>query len=199
MELMEAIQSRRAVRKFRHQEVPKEVIEHLLESSRWAPVVDAFRQWEFIVVTGEMRDKMADLLTQNTVILRDLFAMLDPDSEKKALEYYKNLGDAPTLLFVSIPQVPEESRWEYSFANITAITEFMLIWLLAHNEGLGACGITVPPFIGEQIKKELGIEGREIICGLSLGYPNEEPVAKSHPRVNVTYVGTPADEERRLA
>lgn len=187
MELVEAIKTRRATRKFKHQEVPKEVLERIFEDSRWAPVVAMFRQWEFVVVSGEKRDKIADLLTQNTVILRDLFAMLDPDSEKKALEYYRNLGDAPALLFAVIPKVPDDKRWEYSFANITTITEFMLIWLLAHNEGLGACGITVPPYIGEQIAAELGIENKEIICGLSLGYPNENPDIKPHPRVNVTY------------
>lgn len=187
VELSEGIKTRRAIRRFKHQEVPKETIEAILENSRWNPVVAAFRGWDFVVATGKKRDKVADLLTQNTVILRDLFAMLDPDSEKKALDYYKNLGDAPTLLFVTVPKMPDEQRWEYAFAIITGVTEFMQVWLLAHNEGLGACGITVPPYIGEQIAKELGIEDREIICGLSLGYPDETPTAKEHPRVKVTY------------
>ena len=188
MELLEAIKTRRAVRNFQDREVPKETIEGILENSRWNPVVAAFRGWELVVVTGEKRDQVADLLTQNTVILRDLFAMLDPDSERKALEYYKNLGDAPTLLFVTIPKIPDDQRWEYSFAIITGVTEFMQIWLLAHDEGLGACGISVPPYIGEQIMGKLGIEGREIVCGLSLGYPDEQPKAAAHPRVNVRYV-----------
>ncbi|MHB8842034.1 MAG: nitroreductase family protein [Candidatus Aquicultor sp.] len=189
MELLEGIKTRRAIRKFKKQEVPKEVIERLLEDSRWAPVVAAFKGWDFVIVKGEMRDRLADLLTQNTVILRDLFAMMDPDSEKKALEYYRNLGDAPTLMFVTIPELPEEQRWEYSFQVLTATTEFMQVWLLAHREGLGACGITVPPYIGKQIQEELGLEGREIIYGMSLGYPDEQPEAKPHPRVNATYVG----------
>jgi len=189
VELLEGIKSRRAIRKFKKQEVPKETIERIFEDSRWAPVVAAFRGWDFVIVRGEMRDRLADLLTQNTVILRDLFAMMDPDSEKKALEYYKNLGDAPTLMFVTIPELPEEQRWEYSFQILTATTEFIQIWLLAHREGLGACGITVPPYIGRQIQEELGLGGREVIYGLSLGYPDEEPIAKPHPRVNATYIG----------
>jgi nitroreductase len=168
--------------------VPREALERIFENSRWAPVVAAFRSWEFVIASGDARDRVADLLTQNTVILRDLFAMMDPDSEKKALEYYENLGDAPNLVFVTIPKIPNESRWEYSFANIAAMSEVMLIMLLAGTEGLGACGITVPPYIGEQIQKEFGIEDREIICGISLGYPNEEPSAKPHPRVGTTYI-----------
>jgi len=187
MELGQAIKTRRAIRKFKRQEVSKETVESILEDSRWNPVVAAFRGWELVVATGKTRDKLADLLTQNTVILRDLFAMLDSDSENKALEYYKNLGDAPTLIFVTVPKFAENHRWEYAFSIITGVTEFMQIWLLAHDQELGACGITVPPYIGDQIAKELGIEDREIICGLSLGYPDEQPAAKPHPRVKVTY------------
>jgi len=188
MEFLEAIRTRRAIRKFKDKPVPKETIERLFEDSRWAPVVAAFRQWEFVIVTGDMRDRMADLLTQNTVILRDLFAMLDSDSEKRALEYYRNLGDAPALIFVTIPEIPDDNRWEHAFAILTATTEFTELWLLAHNEGLGACGITVPPYIGEQIKEELGLDGREVVYGMSLGYPDEKPEPKPHPRVKVTYI-----------
>ncbi|MHB8842484.1 MAG: nitroreductase family protein [Candidatus Aquicultor sp.] len=74
-------------------------------------------------------------------------------------------------------------------AAIYPITELMLIWLLAHNAGLAACGIVVPPYVGQQICEELGIEGRDIIVGISLGYPDEQPVAEEHPRAKATYYG----------
>ncbi len=187
MELIEAVKTRRAVRKFKHDAIPRELIESIFEDSRWAPILSLNRKHEFVVVTGEARDRVADLLTQNTVILADLFAMLDPDHRKKALEYYRNLGDAPALLFVTIPKFPDDQQYAHKMATVFPTTELTLFWLLAHSKGLAACGIVVPPYIEKQVAEELGIKNREIICGMSLGYPDEQPHAEAHPRVNVTY------------
>lgn len=189
MELIEAIKTRRAVRKFKNKEVPKEIIEQILEDSRWAPILNLNRRHEFAIVTGETRDRVADLLTQNTAILADLFALLDDDHRQKALKYYENLGDAPAFLFITIPKIPEGQDYARRMATIYPITELTLIWLLAHNLGLAACGIVVPPYVGQQINEELGIENREIICGISLGYPDEQPKVGDHPRVKATYFG----------
>ncbi len=188
MELVRAIETRRAIRKYKKQDVEPEKIDRILERSKWCPVALPFKQWEFAVVTGELRNRVADLLTSNTVILRDVFSSCGPEAEARALDFYKNLGDAPVLLFLTLPEMAESSRFEYASLVASAMTEYLLFWLLAHDEGLAACGITVPPYIGEEIKKALGIEGRDIFCGLSLGYADESPEAGPHPKTPVTYL-----------
>ena len=51
MELLEAIRTRRAIRKFKPESVPPELIEKMLEAARWAPSSVNSQPWEFIVIT----------------------------------------------------------------------------------------------------------------------------------------------------
>ena len=52
MELLEAIRTRRAIRRFKKEPVPPELIEKLLEAARWAPSAMNSQPWEFIIVTN---------------------------------------------------------------------------------------------------------------------------------------------------
>ena len=62
MELLEAIRTRRSIRRFKKEPVPPELIEKMLEAARWAPSSVNSQPWEFIVVTeAALRRKIADL------------------------------------------------------------------------------------------------------------------------------------------
>ena len=54
---MEAIRSRRAIRRFKKEPVPPELIEKMLEAARWAPSSVNSQPWEFIVVTDPDKEK----------------------------------------------------------------------------------------------------------------------------------------------
>ncbi len=61
MELMEAIQTRRSIRKFTDKPVPKEMIETILKAAMLAPSAGNQQPWHFIVVTDrEKLDKVPD-------------------------------------------------------------------------------------------------------------------------------------------
>ena len=50
MEVLEAIKTRRSVRRFKSVEVPGEILERVLEAARWAPSWANTQCWRFIVV-----------------------------------------------------------------------------------------------------------------------------------------------------
>ena len=51
VEVLEAIRTRRSIRRFKSEPVPPELIEKMLEAARWAPSSADSEPWEFIVVT----------------------------------------------------------------------------------------------------------------------------------------------------
>ena len=53
MELMEAIKTRRSIRKFTDEPVPMEKIEKILEAAMWAPSGQNLQPWYFVVLTKE--------------------------------------------------------------------------------------------------------------------------------------------------
>lgn len=56
---------RRSVRKFKADEVSREVLSRILEAGRWAPSGANLQPWKFIVITSaKVKGKIADVCTQ---------------------------------------------------------------------------------------------------------------------------------------
>lgn len=186
MELADGLKKRRVIRHYTDKAVEKEKIEKIFELARWSPVADFFKIWKFIVLTGEKRDKITSLISKNTSFLRDLLMQIDETSRQKALNFYPDLGNAPVLILVVIPAI--ESQWDRRYLILAAGTEIQNFLLAAFDEGLGACGVTIAPWVEEKIKEELGLKDCEVLCGLTLGYPAEEPAATPHKKADVDYL-----------
>ncbi len=58
MELLEAIKSRKSIRAYKPDPVPKKVLTELLEVARWAPSGTNTQPWEFFVLTGKVLDDL---------------------------------------------------------------------------------------------------------------------------------------------
>jgi len=52
LELLNIIKSRRSVRRFKDEKIPKERLMKILEAGIWAPSGSNIQPWEFILVTG---------------------------------------------------------------------------------------------------------------------------------------------------
>ncbi|SOB58510.1 putative NADH dehydrogenase/NAD(P)H nitroreductase [Pseudodesulfovibrio profundus] len=62
MELMQAIHTRRSIRKYTDEPVPDEMIKEILDAAMMAPSAGNAQPWQFVVVTERERlDAMADL------------------------------------------------------------------------------------------------------------------------------------------
>ena len=148
MELLEAIRTRRAIRRYTHEPVPPELIEKLLEAARWAPSSVNCQPWEFIVIT-------------------------DPETKKRMSRAFvigPFLNEAPLAIVVAVDRLKSTCPVQ------DGTTAAYAIWLAAHNLGLGACWVN-PTISKFGIKRILGIPfNKKLVSVLAIGYPAESPV-----------------------
>jgi nitroreductase len=64
MDVIEAIRTRRSIRVFKPDPVPKKVLQELLDISRWAPSGGNVQPWYFEVLAGEVLAKVTARLVQ---------------------------------------------------------------------------------------------------------------------------------------
>ncbi|MCM8810257.1 MAG: nitroreductase family protein, partial [Candidatus Omnitrophica bacterium] len=62
MEFLKILKERRSIRKYQEKEVPKDIIEEIINCARFAPTAINIQPWEFIVITDKkMKEKIADI------------------------------------------------------------------------------------------------------------------------------------------
>jgi len=64
MDIIEAIRTRRSIRAFKPDPVPKKVLRELLDVSRWAPSGGNVQSWHFAVLGGKLLDEVRNRLEQ---------------------------------------------------------------------------------------------------------------------------------------
>ena len=154
MDAMEAIFSRRSIRKYTEQPIGDEVIEQLIKAGMAAPSAHNEQPWHFIVI----RDRS----------LLDEIPNIHP--------YAQMLKEAPAAVAVCAdPALEKNKGLGYWILDCSAATENIL--LAAHALGLGACwlGFHPRPERKEALRKLLKLpEHIEPFCVIALGYPAEQ-------------------------
>lgn len=152
MDAIEALKSRRSIRRYKPDPVPKEVLLDIIDCARLAPTAMGEQPWEFVVVTRED-------------IREDLAAVAD---------YGKFIADAPVCIAVFTRPVTY-----YLEDGCAAV---MNIITAAQAHGLGTCWVAGDrkPYARE-VTRVLGAPpSMKLIALISLGYPAENP--KRHKR-----------------
>lgn len=147
MEVLEAIKTRRSIRRYRPDPVPDSLIATVLEAGRWAPSAGNSQPWSFTVFSdAEVKSKVT-----------------------RCFLYGWFLDEAPVGIAVSVD--PRASSCPLQDGSL-AVQNMMLA---AHALGLGTCWIN-PGLNDDGAKELLGIPRQHrLICVLSLGYPAETP------------------------
>ena len=161
MDIFQAINDRRSIRKYKDIPVEWEKIGQVLDAARLAPSWKNMQCWRFLVLTAA--DKKDAVLS----------AFPDDNPGKKAI------AQAPVVIVVCADPAESgrENGVEYYIAD-TAIA-FEHICLAAHGLGLGTC--CMGWYDEAVIKGELGIpDGIRVLGVTPLGYPDQEP--KQRPR-----------------
>ena len=130
MEIIEAIQTRCSVNKLLTNQPKRSDIRAMLDAAVRAPIHRMTEPWRFVVIAGESRDELGDVLTQ-------ILQSTDPDATKDELarERAKPLR-APVLIGVSCLKGRNEVETHENIAGTAAGIQNML--LAAHSLGLGA-------------------------------------------------------------
>ena len=151
MTVMEVIQSRRSVRRYKTEQVDRAVVLELLQAARLAPSWGNTQSWRFIVVT--------DLETR-TLLAGDRAWMLE----------------APVIVAVCSDTVNCGRKGDLQYFLFDAGIGLAQFMLAAAERGLGTCCIGW--FDEEKVNKALGCpEGIRCVALTPVGVPFETPMS----------------------
>ena len=174
MDVFEAIHNRHSIKKVKQDAVPRELIEKILDAAVQAPNHYKVRPWRFVVLTGEARHRLGDVMSSS---LRDRHPEFPREAFDKA---HDTPLQAPVVIAVGVDK-PSEAKVSQieNIAAVAAAVENLL--LAAHALGLGAKWRTGEWAEDVKVKEFLGFEADQHIIGfIYVGYP--EFVAELPPR-----------------
>ncbi len=188
MDTCEAIRTRRSTRAFLPQPVPREVIERVLEVSRWAPSGRNRQPWQVTVAAGTARDALvARILERARERHVEIGAMQAESPEVQAhwqrlREMFERAAEAMGISlweflmagsygFYGAPVVIAISSVSSGHAGAEVAPFITTLLLAAHDQGLGTCWLGMPLAYPDIIREELGIPEEHKLAGvLALGY-----------------------------
>lgn len=210
MNVWEAIDARRSYRVFKQDPVSKDLIKRILIAGGQAPSSCNMQPWEFVVVSGQERDDLSQmvlnsflsekkgyditgkksffpphLMERRKQFFADVFKKLFKHKEspmKFVMEGTLRFYNAPILILAFIDR---DIAKRFLF-DIGACVQNMV--LAAQSEGLGTHLIGLIMKYQDAVKKKLEIpEGKEMVVGICLGYPDmDDPINDFKPgRVNL--------------
>ncbi|MFQ5836590.1 MAG: nitroreductase family protein [Candidatus Bathyarchaeia archaeon] len=151
MDVLEAIRTRRSIRKFRPKPIPDEKLKMILEAGRLAPSAGNRQPWFFVVVK--------DLERKRTLA--------------KAAGYQMFIADAGVII-VALGDPEASPRW-FRQDPMIAVEHIVLA---ATALGYGTCWIGA--FDEEEVKRILKIpEELKVIVLLPIGFPDEAPTPRA--------------------
>ncbi len=194
MDVKQAIESRRSIRRFKPDALPRETIEMILDAARLAPSGKNNQPWQFVVVQGDEREAMSEALQEG------LKARKDEGVPTGSAEYtFRIMKDAPAIVFVFNSKNP--GPWEektlmdqiQSIVNIQSIGGAIQSMLLRAQElGVGSLWICDTFAAYPELTGWLGWSGL-LVAAVVLGYADEAPAKRPRQPLKelVEWRGTP--------
>jgi len=169
MDAVEAILTRRSIRKYTDENIPEGLVTELLEAAMAAPSAGNQQPWQFVTIDDRR--------------VLDAIPEFHP--------YSQMLTEAPLAILVCIDEEIEKMAKGYAVQDCAAATENIL--LAAHGKGLGAVWLGVHPVAErvEAVRKLLGLPDHVMPFALiSIGHPAEEkPPAERYDASRVHHNG----------
>ncbi|NNE29473.1 MAG: nitroreductase [Saprospiraceae bacterium] len=172
-QINDLIENRRAIfpKQFTEEPIASEVLTQLLENANWAPTHRRTEPWRFVVVRGEARARMGD-------ILADLYLKNTPTekySERKHLKKASNPRRSAAIIAICMKRHEELlPEWEEIAATACAVQN---LWLTATAYGLGGYWSSPSVIKSQEIRAFLELPEDQICLGFFyLGkYSSEHP------------------------
>lgn len=156
LDVFEAIENRRSVRKYKPQTIPDEDLKTIFEAARLAPSAANRQPWRFVVVRDAERKKALAKIANNQKFLADACAI---------------------VIAIGDPKISK--RW-YDKDVMIAVEHMVLA---ATALGYGTCWIGA--FNEDDVKCTFKIsEETKIVALLPIGVPNETPPPKPRKKIS---------------
>lgn len=150
MSLVDVILSRRSIRQYDDKDIPKDVLDKILEAGRQSPSAANRQPYQFVVVTeSEIKKELSGLVSG----------------------FLKN---APVVIVgCANPKALLTGKWAVIDTTIALENMVLAAWSL----GVGSCWIGA--FNEQKVKNALQIpEKWKVVALISLGYPAENPESR---------------------
>ncbi|RJQ54937.1 MAG: nitroreductase family protein [Actinobacteria bacterium] len=188
MDVWEAVNGRRAIRKYKNTPIERAALQRLIDAAAMAPSTMNSQPWHFHIVQGPQRDAIVKILNRSTLMIADLFTEMDEEHVEMATHFFSNCGDAPAIIVVSSPMA-EGDEYKRLVDLIGCGCSIQNLMLAAQSEGLGTCVLTISFWVSEDIRKFLKIEGRDVVCCVLVGEPDQAPVAPPRRANIIDWIG----------
>jgi nitroreductase len=199
MELLDAIKSRRSIRAYKPDHVPKKVLTELLEVATRAPSGTNAQPWEFFVLTGKVLDELSHIMVEKvrsgdmkphpdiemlfTIppkgpygkrqqrFFKQVLDLLEPEEGKTKMQRWYEQSVSTYGAPARIIIVADKSAPGWFIFDIGSITQ--TIALAAQEYGLGTCILGDTAAYPEEVRRIADLsESKQVIIGIAIGYPD---------------------------
>jgi nitroreductase len=182
-ETIKAIKNRRAIRKYKAEQITDAELQEILDCAIYAPNAMNQQKWHFTVIQSKsMLDKMVEIIKENITNSGNDFL-----KQRAGIPDYHTFYNAPTVIMIS---AYETAPWVHVDCGLAAEN----ITLSAESQNIGSCVIASSGMLfvsekGNGLRKELGIpDGYVHVCSVALGYKDENPAAPPRDKDVINYV-----------
>ncbi|MBU0961249.1 MAG: nitroreductase [Proteobacteria bacterium] len=205
MDTLECIKTRRSIRKFTSEPVPRKDLEELISIARWSPSYKNSQPWEVIILSGEKKKGLSKMLVglledgkENTP---DIAAPVSwPKAEASRIDYLFAKRKELTGIDLAAPEtIIKAKKANFNFyyaphaiylfqdASLSQWSLFDLglfaqsLMLAAHAKGLATVPQAFATDYAKEVKEFLGVPAsKRLVLGLSVGYPDMASPANAY-------------------
>ena len=196
MDIKKAVLTRKSIRGFKPDPIPREVLNEIIEAAVRAPSSDNSQPWEIYVLQGEPLDKIRaenikaveegmagkDFLPYEptyrkrqvdlAIQLFQLMGITREDNEKRT-DWIKRgfrLFDAPVGIFLAADKSLDLS---VASSDVGGLAQTICLLALAYD--LGSCILAQSISYEDIVRKHTGIpESKNLLLSIALGYPDND-------------------------
>ena len=197
MELLDAIKSRRSIRKFKSDPIPEPLITQLIEAAQLAPSGSNIQPTRFVVIKSDaVRAQLSQATPLPFVSQAPVILACCVDTESlggmgiRARELMEAGAFADTPLDKMDPESyakrkPMDPATAEAYLRLNAAIAIDHITLRAVDLGLGTCWVMM--FDQAKVKELLGLgETYNVVALIPIGYPDQNP--KARPRIDLSQI-----------
>jgi len=197
MDVAEAIRTRKSIRAFKPDPVPKDLLARILEQALRAPSWANTQPWEFAVVTGstlkEIQDGFVARGMQNptsevarpyefpepymarirALSSKDRSEMTKEELEERMMKNFRHYGATTCIYLLVDTSILRQSKGINVWSMYDSGSAVQNLMLLATAEGLGTIAQAQAVIYPDIIKKAVPIPASKLIAlGIAIGYPD---------------------------
>ena len=183
---MDTIASRRSIRKYKPDEVSRDLIEQIAEAARLAPSAKNRQPWRFIVYTGAQKESLLDVMQQALQKEQQTHALLPGSAGglPDAFNTLKIMRTAPVIIIVMNTNGKSPFEATDTDSRITEICDTLSVGaaiqdmlLKATELGLGTLWIANTCYAYNDLAGFVGEQG-QLVGAIAVGYPDEAPAQR---------------------